>query len=97
LWNTNAKKVKVSDASELKEQLFRDEVPHRVSRGPDIVGDEGMASPRVDQMLLLLNAKRDVPSVFGGCQVFATENQFNHSRLVQVACCMLQFGLELLY
>ena len=81
--NTNAEKVKVAHSGELKDQLLWDEVPDRVARGADIVGDVGMASASVNQGLVVLNGQRNGAAILGCLDVLLSKNQLDNGRLVE--------------
>jgi len=83
LRNTNAEKVKVAHSGELKDQLLWDEVPDRVARGADIVGDVGMASASVNQGLVVLNGQRNGAAILGCLDVLLSKNQLDNGRLVE--------------
>lgn len=79
--NTDAKEVKVSDASELKEQLQRHKVPHGVTRCVNVVGYIGDAAPFVNEWLFVFENERNAPSIGGGDGLSA-KYQFNDCALV---------------
>lgn len=49
LWYTDAEEIEVADSGELKDDLLGNKVPDGVAGGSDIIGNEGVTAPRIDE------------------------------------------------
>lgn len=76
LRDSHAKEVEVAQPRKLKEELFWKKVEDIIPRSPDGVGDEGMASPLIDELQRIARVERNSAAVSGRRQGLLAEDKF---------------------
>jgi hypothetical protein len=79
---TNAQKVKVSDAGELEEELFRYKVPYCITGCSDAVGNVGETTAVVYQGRFVFELERYMAPIRWRDNVFATQNKLDNGLLI---------------
>lgn len=82
LRNSDAEEVKVADTRELEEELLGQEIPQRVARSANAVGDVRMSAPNINQWLVILQSQRNLPAILGGGQLAPLQDLLDNGLLV---------------